>query len=34
MMIATCVSAAFTTEKVEESRDFYVRHLGARVTFD
>lgn len=33
-MIATCVSAAFTTEKVEESRDFYVKHLGARVTFD
>lgn len=28
------VSAAFTTNKVEESRDFYVKHLNARVTFD
>ena len=28
------VSAAFTTDKVEESRDFYVRHFGAKVTFD
>jgi uncharacterized glyoxalase superfamily protein PhnB len=28
------VSAAFTTNKVSESRDFYVRHLNARVTFD
>jgi len=28
------LSAAFTTDKVAESRDFYVQHFGARVTFD
>jgi uncharacterized glyoxalase superfamily protein PhnB len=28
------VSAAFTTDKVSASRDFYVKYLGARVTFD
>ncbi|MDY6921609.1 MAG: VOC family protein [Pseudomonadota bacterium] len=28
------VSAAFTTERVEESRDFYVKHFGAKVIFD
>ncbi len=28
------VSTAFTTAKVEETRDFYVKHFGARVTFD
>ncbi|ASQ90684.1 glyoxalase [Prosthecochloris sp. GSB1] len=28
------VSAAFTTDNVTETRDFYVRHFGARVTFD
>lgn len=28
------LSAAFTTEKVEESRDFYVKYFGAKVTFD
>ena len=28
------VSSAFTTDKVAETRDFYVRHFGARVTFD
>jgi len=33
-MIATSVSAAFTTNKVEETKDFYVTHLGAMVTFD
>ncbi len=33
-MIASSVSAAFTTDKVEETRDFYVKHLGAKVTFD
>ena len=33
-MIARSVSAAFTTDKVEETRDFFVRHFGARVTFD
>ncbi len=33
-MKTSSVSAAFTTEKVAETRDFYVKHLGARVTFD
>ena len=33
-MIANTVSPCITTEKVEESRDFYVKHFGARVTFD
>ncbi len=33
-MIARSVSAAFTTDKVEETRDFFVRHFGAMVTFD
>lgn len=28
------LSTAFTTDKVEESRDFYIRNFGARVTFD
>jgi len=28
------LSTAFTTDKVEESRDFYVRHFAAKVTFD
>jgi len=28
------ISPAFTTDKIEESRDFYVEHLGAKVTFD
>ena len=28
------VSAAFTTNKVAESRDFYVKYFGAKVTFD
>ncbi len=28
------LSVAFTTDKVGESRDFYVRHFGAEVTFD
>lgn len=33
-MKAKSLSAAFTTNKVEESRDFYIKYLGARVTFD
>ena len=33
-MKAISLSAAFTTNKVEESRDFYIRYLGAKVTFD
>jgi len=33
-MNTNSVSAAFTTNKVEETRDFYVKYLGAKVTFD
>jgi uncharacterized glyoxalase superfamily protein PhnB len=33
-MIANSLSACITTDKVEESRDFYVKHFGAKVTFD
>ena len=33
-MKASSISAAFTTEKVIESRDFYVKHFAAKVTFD
>ena len=33
-MIVKSLSTAFTTDKVEESRDFYVKYFGARVTFD
>jgi len=33
-MRANRVSAAFTTSRVEETRDFYLRYFGARVTFD
>lgn len=33
-MIANALSPCITTNKVEESRDFYVRHFGASVTFD
>ena len=33
-MAIQSLSAAFTTDKVAESRDFYVRHFGAKVTFD
>jgi uncharacterized glyoxalase superfamily protein PhnB len=33
-MKAKTASPAFTTEKVAEARDFYVRHFGAEVTFD
>jgi uncharacterized glyoxalase superfamily protein PhnB len=28
------LSAAFTTNKVEESRDFYVKYFDAQITFD
>ena len=28
------LSAAFTTDKVSQTRDFYVEHFGATVTFD
>lgn len=33
-MIAKTLSACIVTEKVEESRDFYVKYFGAKVTFD
>ena len=33
-MIAHTLSACITTTKVEESRDFYVKYFGAKVTFD
>ncbi len=33
-MLANSLSPCMTTVKVEESRDFYVRHFGARVNFD
>lgn len=33
-MTAKSVSAAFTTNKVEETRDFYVKYFNAKVTFD
>lgn len=33
-MKVNSVSACIATNKVEESRDFYVKYLGARVTFD
>jgi len=33
-MIANTLSACIATEKVGESRDFYVKHFGAKVTFD
>jgi len=33
-MIANTLSACIVTAKVEESRDFYVKHFGAKVTFD
>lgn len=33
-MKANSLSAAFTTNQVEESRDFYVKYFDAKVTFD
>ena len=33
-MKASSLSTAFTTNKVEESRDFYIKYLDAKVTFD
>jgi len=33
-MKAKSLSTAFTTNKVEESRDFYIKYLDAKVTFD
>ena len=33
-MQANSVSAAFTTNNVEESKEFYVKYFDAKVTFD
>lgn len=33
-MITNALSACITTSKVVESRDFYVKHFGVKVTFD
>jgi len=33
-MLANGLSPCIATAKVEESRDFYVQHFGAKVTFD
>jgi len=33
-MNTNSVSAAFTTNKVEDTRDFYIKHFNAKVTFD
>jgi uncharacterized glyoxalase superfamily protein PhnB len=33
-MIAQTVSTAFTTDKVEETKNFYIKYFGATVTFD
>lgn len=33
-MIANKLSVCIATENVAESRDFYIRYFGARVTFD
>ena len=33
-MLADSLSPCITTTKIEESRDFYVKHFGAKVTFD
>lgn len=33
-MLVNTLSPCITTAQVEESRDFYVKHFGARVTFD
>lgn len=33
-MYANVISPCITTAKVEESRDFYVKYFGAKVTFD
>ena len=33
-MKANSVSSAFTTSKISETRNFYVKYLGAKITFD
>jgi len=33
-MKALAITAAFTTDKVAETRDFYVKYFNAHVTFD
>jgi uncharacterized glyoxalase superfamily protein PhnB len=34
VMKVNSLSAAFTTDRVEKSRDFYVRYFDAKITFD
>lgn len=33
-MITNVLSPCIVTDKVDKSRDFYVKHFGAKVTFD
>ena len=33
-MIANTISPCITTDQVKESRDFYTKHFGAKITFD
>ena len=33
-MLPNSLSPCIATTKVEESRDFYVKHFGAKITFD
>lgn len=33
-MFASMISPCITTDKIDESRDFYVKYLNARVNFD
>ena len=33
-MIPSALSACITTSKIEETRDFYIQHFGAKLTFD
>lgn len=33
-MLPSTLSPCITTDKVAESRDFYIKHFGAKVTFD
>jgi uncharacterized glyoxalase superfamily protein PhnB len=33
-MYPSSLSPCITTTKIEESRDFYVKHFGARIAFD
>jgi uncharacterized glyoxalase superfamily protein PhnB len=33
-MIARSISTSFTTDKIEQSRDFYIKYFDAKVIFD